>query len=76
VWKLFVELTKVRPLARYYETKRHPNKASALRRALAIYMNPRWRLTVLWIEGPNGERMRADRRGAERNGVQAATAPR
>jgi hypothetical protein len=36
--------------------KPHPNKASALKRAVAIY---RWRLNVLFIEGSNGERIEA-----------------
>jgi hypothetical protein len=57
-WKLYVE-HKLKPPVRFYETKRHPNKASALSRALAIYRNPRWRLNVLFIEGSNGERLEA-----------------
>jgi hypothetical protein len=57
-WKLYVE-HKLKPPVRFYETKRHPNKASALKRALAIYRNPLWRLNVLFIEGSNGERMEA-----------------
>jgi hypothetical protein len=38
-WKLYVE-HKVKPPVRFYETKRHPNKESALKRALAIYGIP------------------------------------
>jgi hypothetical protein len=30
-----------------------------LKRALAIYRNPGWRLNVLFIEGSSGERMAA-----------------
>jgi hypothetical protein len=30
-----------------------------LKRALAIYRNPGWRLNVLFIEGSNGERIEA-----------------
>ena len=45
-WKLYVE-HKLKPPVRFYETKRHPNKASALK--LAIYRNPGWRLNVLFI---------------------------
>jgi hypothetical protein len=30
-----------------------------LKRALAIYRNPGWRLHVLFIEGSNGERIAA-----------------
>ena len=60
MWRLFVELTKVRPPAQFYEAKRHPSKGSALKRALAIYRNPRWTLKVLWIEGPNGEHVGAE----------------
>jgi hypothetical protein len=55
-WKLYVE-HKLKPPVRFYESKRHPNKASALKRALAIYQNPGWRLNVLFIEGSNGERL-------------------
>ena len=40
-WKLYVE-HKLKPPVRYYETKRHPNKASALKRAPAIYRNAGW----------------------------------
>ena len=47
-WKLYVE-HKLKPPVRFYETKRHPSKASALKRALAIYRNPGWRLNVLFI---------------------------
>ena len=54
-WKLYVE-HKLKPPVRFYETKRHPNKASALK--LAIYRNPGWRLNVLFI-GINGEHMEA-----------------
>ena len=54
-WKLYVE-HKVKPLVQFYEKKPHPSKASALKRALAIYRNPGWRLNVLFIEGSNGER--------------------
>lgn len=57
-WKLYVE-HKLKPPVRFYEKKPHPNKASALKRALAIYRNPSWRLNVLFIEGSNGERMEA-----------------
>jgi len=57
-WKLYVE-HKVKPPVRFYETKRHPNKESALKRALAIYRNPGWGLNVRFIEGTNGERMEA-----------------
>jgi hypothetical protein len=49
----------VKPPVQFYETKPHPNKASALMRALAIYRNPAWGLKVLFIEGSNGERMEA-----------------
>jgi hypothetical protein len=57
-WKLHVE-HQLKPRVQFYETKRHPNKASALKRALAIYRNPGWRLNVLFIEGSNGERIEA-----------------
>ena len=43
----------------FYETKSHPNKVGALKRALAIYLNPAWGLEVCWIEGPNNERIEA-----------------
>jgi hypothetical protein len=56
VWKLYVEHA-VKPPVQFYETKPHPNKASALKRALAIYRNPAWGLKVLFIAGSNGERM-------------------
>jgi hypothetical protein len=42
-----------------YETKPHSNKASALKRAFAIYRNAGWGLRVLFIEGTNGERIEA-----------------
>jgi hypothetical protein len=58
VWKLYIEHA-VKPPVQFYETKPHPNKASALKRALAIYRNPAWGLKVLFIEGSNGERMEA-----------------
>ena len=58
VWKLYVE-HEVKPPVRFYEKKPHPNKESALKRALAIYRNPGWGLHVLYIEGANGERMEA-----------------
>jgi hypothetical protein len=32
---------------------------SALKRPLAIYRNPGWRLNVLFIEASNGERIEA-----------------
>jgi hypothetical protein len=38
---------------------KHPNKLSALKKALAIYLNPAWELSILFITGPNGERMEA-----------------
>jgi hypothetical protein len=57
-WKLYVE-HKLKPPVQFYEKKPHPNKASALKRALAIYRNPGWRLNVLFIEGSNGERIAA-----------------
>ena len=57
-WKLYLE-HRAEPPVRFYETKLHPNKASALKRALAIYRNPAWGLKVLFIEGSNGERMEA-----------------
>ena len=56
VWKLYMEHA-VKPPVQFFETKPHPNKASALKRALAIYRNPAWGLKVLFIEGSNGERM-------------------
>ena len=34
-WKLYVE-HKLKPPVRYYETKRHPNKASALKRGMQV----------------------------------------
>jgi len=58
IWKLYVE-HEVKPPVRFYEKKPHPNKESALKRALAIYRNPGWGLHVLYIEGANGERMEA-----------------
>jgi hypothetical protein len=57
-WKLNVE-HKLKPPVRFYETKPHPTKASALKRALAIYRNAGWGLRVLFIEGTNGERIEA-----------------
>jgi hypothetical protein len=57
-WKLYVE-HKLKPPVQFYEKKPHPSKASALKRALAIYRNPGWRLHVLFIEGSNGERIAA-----------------
>ena len=57
-WKLYLE-HKAEPPVRFYETKLHPNKPSALRRALAIHRNPGSGLRVLSIEGTNGERMEA-----------------
>ena len=57
-WKLYVE-HKVKPPVRFYEKKPHPNKESALKRALAIHRNPGWGLDVLFLEGANGERMEA-----------------
>ncbi len=62
-WKLYVE-HRVRPPVQFYETKPHPNKQSALNRALAIYRNPGWNLKVLRIEGPYGERIEAGEIGA------------
>jgi hypothetical protein len=58
VWKLYVE-HGLKPRVQFYETRRHPNKASALTRALAIYRNPGWRLRVLFVEGTNGEHIEA-----------------
>jgi hypothetical protein len=58
IWKLYVE-REVKPPVRFYEKKSHPNKESALERALANYRNPGWGLHVLHIEGANGERMEA-----------------
>jgi hypothetical protein len=43
----------------FYETKRHLNKASALKRALAIHRHQGWRLRVLFAEGTSGERIEA-----------------
>jgi hypothetical protein len=57
-WKLYVE-HKVSPPVRLFETKPHPNKESALNRALAICRNPAWGLEVLYIEGADGTRMYA-----------------
>jgi hypothetical protein len=57
-WKLYVE-HEVKPPVRFYEKKPHPNKASALKRALAIHRNPGWGLKVLFMEEANGERMEA-----------------
>lgn len=57
-WKLNVE-HKLKPPVPFYETKRHSTKASALKRALAIYRNAGWGLRVLFIEGTNGERIEA-----------------
>jgi hypothetical protein len=62
VWKVFVEQrgrpSIGRPSIQYYE-KPYPNKLSALKRALAIYRHPIWGLSVLFIEGPNEERIEA-----------------
>ena len=58
VWKLYVEHA-VKPPVQFFETKPHPNKASALKRCLAIYRNPGWGLQVLFIQATNGERMEA-----------------
>jgi hypothetical protein len=57
-WKLYVE-HKQKPPVRFYETKPHPTKTSALKRALAIYRNAGWGLHVLFIERTNGERLEA-----------------
>jgi len=57
-WKLFVE-NKLKPPVQFYETKRHPTYREALKRALAIYRHPGWRLRVLYIEASNGERIEA-----------------
>jgi hypothetical protein len=57
-WKLCLE-HKAEPPVRFFETKLHPDKPSALRRALAIHRNPGSGLRVLFIEGTNGERMEA-----------------
>ena len=57
-WKLYVE-HMVCPQVRFYETKPHPDRESALNRALAIYRNPSWGLKVLFIEQANGMRMEA-----------------
>jgi hypothetical protein len=49
----------VSPPVRFYETKPHLARESALNRALAIYRNPGWGLKVLFIEQANGMRMEA-----------------
>ena len=56
-WKLYAE-HKIRPAVPFMESK-HPNKLGALKKALAIYLNPAWELSILFITGPNGERMEA-----------------
>jgi len=58
VWKLYMEHA-VKPPVQFYETKPHPNKASALKRALAIHRNRARGLEVLFIVGSSGERMEA-----------------
>ena len=49
-WRLYVE-HELKPRVQFYETKRHLNKASALKRALAIHRHQGWRLRVLFAEG-------------------------
>jgi hypothetical protein len=56
--ELYVE-HKVKPPVQFYETKPHPTKASALKRALAIYRNAGWGPRVLFIERTNSERIEA-----------------
>jgi|SRR5580704_6357709 hypothetical protein len=57
-WRLYVE-HELKPRVQFYETKRHLNKASALKRALAIHRHQGWRLRVLFAEGTSGERIEA-----------------
>jgi hypothetical protein len=57
-WRLYVE-HELKPRVQFYETKRHLNKASAFKRALAIHRHHGWRLRVLFVEGTSGERIEA-----------------